>query len=523
MQTNRPRKARLALAIFLAAAAPSSFANLAACNALANVQLDNTTITSVQFLTSAAGNPYCEVAATVAPQQDIRIRLPEVWKDRYVQYGGGGFDGSIPNLSVPSSPPVSTGKDPVDFGYVVIASNGGHRNTDYPGSSFAIDRALTLAYATTKMYDTDLVGRALVRAYYGQPAKYHYFAGCSNGGKNASIVASKLTDNYDGVIGGDGVWGHAKDEVGGSDMPSLTARWVKTNQFGMLLSQQKGDALYQRSVDACDALDGLTDGVISNVEACPFKKVAQSMSCTAEPGNVNCLTDAELQNVDNHASSFKVGNTIMANPWIRAGNFGRFGNVTALPAGFLQMALRKPTSVDPVSFDLEANFLDMKIVLDEIYSMSGPTPDISNYLKKGKKLILFHGWEDMEVPPTTSLNFYKSLLRKDPKSAAENARLYMMPGMPHCRGGRGADASELLHVLAKWVEEGIAPNTPQNPVVAWERPSNNNTGPQGIDTAVFSRPLCPWPQYAAYSGTGDPNQASSFVCRDAGRPVERPY
>lgn len=507
----------IVLLSFAASAAPGA----ASCGSLMQLKIDNTTITSAQYLSTPEGGQYCEVAATVAPQHDIKMRLPETWKGRYVQYGGGGFDGSIPNLSVPSSPMVSTSKDPVNFGFAVIASNGGHRNTEYAAASFSVDRGLTLSYATAKMYDTDLVGRTLVKAYYGRDAKFHYFAGCSNGGKNASVVASNFGDYYDGVIGGDGVWGHADDDVKGADMPGLTAKWSRTVQLGIGLSRAKGDALYEKAIEACDALDGVKDGLISNVEACPFKQIARSMQCQSGSGE-SCLTEGEISNIDAHASELVLDGKVIGAPWSRAGNFGKWGNVVALPSGFLQMAFRRPTAVDPLSFDIPTQFAQVKTVLDDVYNMTGDQAGIVKYLKKGKKLMLFHGWEDMEVPPYTSLNFYKSLRRVEPNATHKNAKLYMVPGMPHCRGGRGADASELLHVMAKWVEEGVEPGSYRNPVIAWERPNNDNTGPQGVETATFSRPLCAYPEYPAYSGRGDPISASSYSCRQGpGRAHDR--
>jgi feruloyl esterase len=116
--------------------------------------------------------------------------------------------------------------------FVVAGSNGGHRATQYPGVSFASDPTLVLGYAHTAMSQTDTVAYALMNAYYGHGPQYRYFDGCSNGGKNASIAASLLGNDYDGVIGGDGVYGHADDHTGGSDMPGLTAAWARATQVG---------------------------------------------------------------------------------------------------------------------------------------------------------------------------------------------------------------------------------------------------------------------------------------------------
>ena len=234
----------------------------------------------------------------MAPSHDVRLRLPDNWQQRYLQLGGGGFDGNLANLNGPFA---SNGRDPVANGYVIAGDNGGHRSSDFPGPTFAADRGLALSYATAKIYDTNMVAKALIQAYYGQQPRYRYFTGCSNGGKNASVAAANFADYFDGVIGGDGVWGHAHDEVGGSDMARLTSKWARSVRTGALPAA-KGLALYKKTVEVCDPLDGVTDGIVANVRACPFERLAESLRCGATD-NGSCLTDADLAKVETHTSS----------------------------------------------------------------------------------------------------------------------------------------------------------------------------------------------------------------------------
>ena len=185
----------LASALF----ASSVSATPGSCTNLTTLQIPNTTITSAVYVPAGAGVPgYCDVSATVTPQTDVEVRLPDVWNNRYLHFGGGGFDGRIPNLN---SPVMSSG-NPLSQGFAVVGSNGGHRAASFPGASFSTDKTFTLDYASGALQETDLVGKAAVQAYYGQPAKYRYFAGCSNGGKNASVAMAVLGDNYDGVLAG---------------------------------------------------------------------------------------------------------------------------------------------------------------------------------------------------------------------------------------------------------------------------------------------------------------------------------
>jgi feruloyl esterase len=306
------------------------------------------------------------------------------------------------------------------------------------------------------------------------------------------------------------VYGHADDEMG-SDMPGLTAKWVQTVKVGSL-PQAKGDALYAKSVAVCDAMDGLKDGIVGNPEACPFRQIAQSMRCTGASTDT-CLTDAELQKVDQHASDLVVDGKLIGPRWSRAGNFANFGSVLPLSSGFLAMAFRQSQPVDPLTFDFSKQFLQVKTVLDDVYSMTGDLDGIVKYLAKDKKLLLWHGWEDTTVPPYGSVHFHEALKKAAVGGSARNAKLFMAPGVGHCGDGAGANVAALLYVIARWVENNAEPGSPANPIVAWHRPTNNNTGPQGIESATFTRPLCEYPSFPFYSGRGDPNSASSFQCR----------
>jgi len=337
------------------------------CSALSGVQVRNTTITAAQYVTSPEGN-YCEVSATVAPQHDMRVRLPDGWERRYVQLGGGGFDGSLSNLSNGFG---TVGKDPVAHGFVVAGSNGGHRGTDFPGASFAADRGLTLSYSVAKIYDTDLVATALMQAYYGEQPAYRYFTGCSNGGKNASVAAANFFGHYDGIVGAAGVWGHNDDNVGGADMPGLTAKWIQTAQVGAL-SPAKGAALYGNVVQACDGLDGVKDGIVANVQACPVRHIAQSLRCKgADDGS--CLTDADLAKVAAHTSNLILDGRATGPAWSPTLNLATMaGSAIGLSTGFLQMAFRSATPIDPLTVDLPTQFLEIKTVLDDVAETHDP-------------------------------------------------------------------------------------------------------------------------------------------------------
>jgi feruloyl esterase len=168
------------------------------------------------------------------------------------------------------------------------------------------------------------------------------------------------------------------------------------------------------------------------------------------------------------------------------------GSTAGLASGFLAMAFRQPT-FDPLTFTVAKHWKTTMQVLDGIYGMSGSIEGISHYLNQGKKLIVYHGWDDPLVQPYVSVRLYNSL-QETAGAGAANARVYMIPAMQHCGGGQGATNINLLGGIINWVEGGVAPN---DSLVA-----------QG---STFTRPVCAYPKYYKYTG-GNPNNASSFTC-----------
>ena len=482
----------------------------AACSAMKTTVIPNTTITSATYVTSASGN-HCLVGATVAPEHDVQVLLPDNWKNRYLQSGGGGFDGNVPDAAALAAGGAfaAAGNNLAANGYVVTADNGGHRGATHPGASFAVDRGLTLSYATAKIFDTHLVATALMLKYYGRGARYNYFSGCSNGGKNASVAAANYPDYFDAIIGGDGVWGQARDPVGGSDMAGLTSKWAQTVQLGSITPAQ-GAALHAAVVEACDGLDGVKDGIVSNVQACNFGRVVDRMRCSAGASGA-CLSDTDAARVTGYITPLVLDGRVVGAPWSGGTDLSQVvASSNGLGSGFLAMAFRSPAPVDPSTYDIERQFADVAAVLDGVYGMTGDLDGIARYLRRGKKLIMFHGWEDPVVPSYVSVDFFKALTRTDGE-ASGNARLYMDPAVDHCGGGNGADSADLVAVATKWVEQNEEPGSYRNPVVAWKRASAS--APADISGASFTRPLCAYPSYAQYVGRGDVDSAASYVCR----------
>jgi Tannase and feruloyl esterase len=470
------------------------------CAGLTSLSIPNTTITSASVVPANGATPaHCNVLATVAPQTDIQVQLPVKWKGRYLHLGGGGFDGTIAQ-NAPASYNVNLLAD----GYAIGASNGGHRAAQYPGPNFAGNQQLVLGYAYTAIGDTDTVARALIHAYYGRQANYRYFDGCSNGGKNASVAASRFRKDYDGVIGGDGVWGHADERVGGGDMAGLTAVWARvvnvTGTVNPATFPAKLTALYNAEVAKCDALDGIADGIISNPGKCHFDPAA--LACPAGLDTPACLTPTEVTAVKTLQSDLLLNHEVIGAPYglgnLVSGLSAVLGGGQGLGQGFLAMAYNNP-AFSISDFNLPRDFSFISNQFGRIDDMTGPLHGVAKYVSEGGKLIVWTGGEDPLVPTAGSVRFVERLRDVVEDRGRDNVRLYTLPGVNHCGGGPGADSIDLLTPISNWVENGVPPKN----LIA------SKLNPAG--TVTFTRPLCPFPQWAKYTG-GNGDSASSFTC-----------
>lgn len=458
------------------------------CAALSAVPIEGGKVTSAKYSPpSGPSAGYCEVAVTLGAQMDIAVRLPDGWKQRYLQVGGGGFDGAIPGFDRPPASVVWSRLNPVDNGYVVVANNGGHRRADYPEAAFSGDPGMMLIYAGAKVYESDRVGRMLTQRYYGEAPRYRYFAGCSNGGRNASIAAAYYSEDYDGVLGGAGVWG-VDGEVTAS-MAGHIAKWIQTGQTRPLISKEKGAAVVAAQLAQCDVLDGAKDGLISDPKACRFD--VRKLACKAGQSSNSCLTPEEVRTVETYRSPLKIAGRDVGSAWSLV-DPAMLSGAEAPASGHIALLRGPGKPSGSAGFDVQAEYPHLRDYLEGMWRMSGSIDAIARYLGKGKKLILYHGWEDPMVPSDNSIHAFEALSQRAGKAAA-NLRLYMQPGVAHCGGGIGPDQGELLTALSKWVEAGVAPDTASNKVTTWKKSAPADT-----------RPLCPYP--AAMHTAGGANR-----------------
>ncbi len=502
----------LAFAFVVACTPAAANVYAATCESLTALSLDKTTVTMAQtvaageFTLPATGrgaaqqnNPFrqlpafCRVAATLRPSSDsdikIEVWLPVAnWNGKYQAVGNGGWAGSI------SYPAMAAA---LSRGYAASSTDTGHTGGS---GSFALghpEKLIDFGYRSE--HEMAVKAKAIVNAFYGNAPKYSYWNGCSTGGRQGLREAQSYAGDFDGVIAG----------APANPRTRLAGWGVYIGQAALkdkanMIPSSKYPMIHQAVVGACDALDGVKDGLIENPMECRFD--FKTLQCKGED-NASCLTAAQVETAKKMTSPAvhsKTGELIY--PGLALGTELGWGTQTGGPepnpvnADQFKYVVFKDPNWDWRNFNLDTDIaLADKIDAGTINAIN---PDLSAFKARNGKLLMYHGWSDQNVPPLSTINYYKSVLDKmgsGPKTA-EWLRLFMVPGMAHCGGGEGPNTFDMISTLEQWVEKGKAPEQ----ILA-----THSTNGQ-VDR---SRPLCPYPQTAHYKGSGSIDDAANFVCR----------
>jgi len=447
------------------------------CSDLALQPYGGATITSATMVPASGDTPaYCKITATAGKQTDIEVRLPDNWQKRYLHIGGSGFDGAIPTYLDIFNPRLQQG-------YAIAASNGGHRSArpDISDATFGLDPTLTQDYAHVAIGTTVRVAKALITAYYGERPKHSYWTGCSNGGRGGYNAAAKYASEFDGVIAA----------APSRNCTGTIASWMQ-NWPIMTLDPAKVEAVNAAMVSACDKLDGLEDGIISNPDECTF-----------DAATVSGLDETDIAIVNNIHSDITLSDGKLI--------YSRYGFGALIPelglsygslgVGHVGYIVNRDPSYNPTSWNLDNDYALVSTVMEGVYGFCAETDALASYLKSGRKLIVYHGTDDNIVSHYETIRAMGDLSRVAGCFGRANMRLYIVPGFEHCsRLGPGAEKVDWLSALTDWVEKGKAPKT----LIASKEDTEGNV--------LFTRPLCEYPRYPHYV-FGDPNNAGSFICK----------
>jgi feruloyl esterase len=517
-----------------------------ACEALLEVDLtalggEGSAVERAEEVTGDNGIATCSVQGTLAPAITFAVVLPtETWTQRYLQLGCGGLCG---RLSIDNVGAASGCQTLEAGGFAVAATNMGHQGDD---ASWGEDPQKRADFAHRAQHLTALASKQIINAFYGQEPRFSYFTGCSDGGREALIEAQRYPDDFDGIIAGAPALNF---QVQNSVYHAWQAVANKDENGQAILLAARLPILHEAVLAACDATDGLEDGLTSDPLACSFDP--GTLQCEEGASDTSaCLTAAEVEVVrklHDGPSDPTTGTrlTIGGPQWGSELRWTVF--VPENPGDSTQSedhAVEAITGVSlpqnpPEGFTLadvafDEGWLQQLSALHPLYDATNP--DLSGFQGSDGKLILYHGWSDTDISPLNTIAYYEAVRAQMGNEAAEAfTRLYLVPGMYHCSHGDGPYQFDMLTPMMAWVESGQAPGA----VVARQPAGGEGNdfgqfrgpqgGPPGADDAavaplpsypaagtpsielVRSRPVYPDPALPAFSGQGDANDAANWT------------
>jgi feruloyl esterase len=466
------------------------------------LSLANTTIVTTRSVAAdaAARAPaYCEIQASITPVPGSRIgavyRLPIDWNGKVLGLGGGGFAGDVRP---------QTAFESLARGYAVIQNDLGHASSNLLDPSFAFDAAgepnvegiIDFGHRATHL--ATVVGKQLATSFYGRAPERAYFQGCSTGGRQGLAEVQRYPDDYDGVISAAPVFTPLTYSNAILRVQAFHARPASN------LKPEHVPLIHDAVLAACDALDGVADGILTDPRKCTWDPA--ELQCDGASGASTCLSAAQVETVRRTYSGVRMSDgRFAAMPLMRGGEADWVARMIGTPnqprgmnavlgAPFMAYVAVGDRDYDFMTFDPDRDFrvLDGGIAAAEVHQQN---PNIAPFVRGGGKLLLWHGFNDPGPSALSTIDYYEAVLDAVPNSS-DSVRLFLAPGVLHCGGGPGPDRFDALTALESWVERGVAPTV----MIATKQSS------------PLSRPVCAYPALPRYTGTGDTNAAASFEC-----------
>jgi feruloyl esterase len=520
----RRRLVLLALTAVIVATAgltgvPAAAAAPGACASLVALPLPETAIKSADELSGPTFTPpdgstalrnlpaFCRVIAVTKPAVTFEVWLPIAnWNGKFQGVGNGGTAGVI------SYGALARG---LRGGYATASTDTGHVSKDSADSSWALGRPdLVADFGYRGLHVMTDNGKQITQAFYDTRPARSYYVGCSKGGQQGLMEAQRFPEDYDGLVAGDPANNATRSYLAGHLWAALAtgkdpASYIPASKLALLTNAVTA---------ACDGIDGVKDGVLDDPRACKFDPA--ELLCAGGQDLATCFTAKQVKAVKDiwagprDSSGAQIypgyvpGGEAVPGSWDRyvTGSGPLTGRHFQLADGFLKYVVGD-LKVDFRTFNYDR---DLPVALAKVgHSLDATDPNLGPLERRGAKLIVYHGWSDASIPPMNSVDYYESVVshmgdRANRDAALEKTqaffRLFMVPGMNHCSGGPGTDNFDMLTALEQWVEHGVAPAR----LVASHLTSGK------VDR---TRPLCPYPQVAMYTGSGNTDDAANFVCR----------
>jgi len=486
------------------------------------------TIVSATLVTASdAGNSngeFCKVLGGIhavdptAPDIKFEVNLPTRWNNRMLQMGGGGFDGTLVTGLGGASNQIPTSPTPLALGYVTVGSDSGHETAGGFDGRFALNAESFANFGRLQIKKTHDVGMTLVQKRYGTSPRHSYFIGGSQGGHEALIAALFYPADYDGIVAHypayDITLMHLAAQYRARALFRSADTWISPDKMKVITT-----AVYA----ACDGLDGATDGIISNVAGCnrvmTLDVLRSKLRCPdGRDTDATCLSDGQLATVETFNTPFSLGFPISAGlsafPKLAILDGATFLNALgqsptpskfptnqdatqyAEASGTVRYVITRDVTADPLAFD-PSKWATRITEVSEIWDAN--SVDLSQFMSKGGKVILTVGSIDHTITPYNTVNYYQRLVTRFGQAVADTfVRFYRIAGFAHGNGLFNAKFDS-LGALDAWVDGGRAPGTLEAVDI---NPDNHQR----------RRPICVYPSWPQYKGSGDVNAASSFTC-----------
>ncbi|MDP4532885.1 tannase/feruloyl esterase family alpha/beta hydrolase [Marinobacter salarius] len=479
----------------------------AQCEKFTGKTYGEATITSSTFVPTKDDIPeHCLVYGEMEKDLDFEVRMPTDWNGRTVFAGGGGFDGSIADVTTYRS----LSPDLAQRGYATIATNHGHTSGDYDGQSWALDEQMLKDYAYRSVPRVMSPASQVLTARYGAPwtNSKTVYEGCSGGGRQALMQAQRHPDLFDGII----------SRAPANDFTGQFLWYQKVlkqfSQPGAGLSDAKIRTLSDAILAKCDADDGLKDGILGQPNSCDFDP--SELACTGGESD-DCLTAPQIESVRTFFAGVDIADgryTWATHPpgsefrfdfgaWADDGTgTRREGAAAALMNGYIKYMVARDPSVDPLELD-PTEYTDR---IDELVKLIDATdPDLTEFKNNGGKLILWTGLSDSLITANNATEYYQNVVTEMGGQDVVDGFMeyYTSPGVDHCNGGAGADKIDLIEPMFQWLEQDTPPSNERILATQYDTPEGELTK---------NRPVCQYPKYPRYIEGGDLGSAASFKC-----------
>ncbi|MBV8732846.1 MAG: tannase/feruloyl esterase family alpha/beta hydrolase [Acidobacteriia bacterium] len=513
----------LAVAELLGQAGPAQTSSPATCQGLKGLTLPGValTVTKAEWVAAGTTPPagpggpastvklpaYCRLdgvidrrTGTAGAQYGIgfAVALPEMWNGRFLLQGGGGLNGSV---QLPLGASAAGGEPGLVRGFAVASTDTGHEGRGGFDASFMQDQQAVLDFQYAAIGRVAEIAKRIVAQYYGKPADRSYFAGCSTGGREAMLMAERYPTYFDGIVAGAPAMRTSYSGIGDRWVAATLNEIAPKDDKGLpitrnALSESDKKTVIDGLLKACDAADGLKDGMVFNWQGCRFDPKALVCSGAKQDG---CLSTSQAAALDKAFVGPKDSKGRQVYPGFpfdtgivsTQGIPGLLhGGANPVGPGFTDIGMDVDTAVERVMSDPSAP-------LGETWHWTS----LNTFAGHRGKLILWHGLSDPWFSPLDTVDYYERMTKANggADQVSQWSRLFLSPGMGHCGGGPAAlDTFDALSAIVRWVEQDVAPE------------SLTATG------RVFpgrSRPLCAYPMHAEYKGQGNPEDAANFECR----------